>query len=99
GTTYPIRRVVADSTGSTPPIVKVIQRMVVDGHLLVAGKTREKARKATGIMQAAVKVTRPHISVRMPLSTPPIPRTQPAIDRVSIANRRFILLPRRACQM
>jgi len=87
---YAMSRVVRDSTAKTVPTTKAIRRTVVVGHLLVAGKTRENARKATGITQAAAKVTRPHISVRTPLSTPPMPRTHAAIDRVSMAKRRFI---------
>src|SRR6266436_1779980 len=80
---YAMSRVVADRTARKLPTVKVIHRKLVVGHLLVAGKTREKERKATGIMEAAAKVTRPQTSVTMPLSTPPIPRTHPAVDRVS----------------
>src|SRR5262245_8265181 len=87
---YAISRVARDSTAKTVPTTKVARRTVAVGHLLVAGKTRENARKDTGITQAAAKVTRPHISVRTPLSTPPMPRTHAAIDRVSMAKRRFI---------
>jgi len=60
---YAISRVVVDSTARRLPIVKAIQRKAVDGHLLVAGKTRENARKATGIREAAAKATRPQTSV------------------------------------
>jgi len=60
---YAMSRVVAERTAKTLPRMKATQRKVVVGHLLVAGKTREKARNATGINDAVTKATRPQTSV------------------------------------
>src|ERR1700741_2158947 len=95
---YAIRRVVADSAAKTAPTPTAVQRNDVGGHELVAGKTRENARKAAGMMHAATNVTRPQASVWIPVSTPPIPSTQTATESVCIAKRQFILLSGRARQ-
>ena len=80
----------------TMPTESMIVKNLGLGHALVAGNTREKARKAAGIMQALAKVRRPHNSVCDPLSTPPMPSTQPVIAKVRIANHPFTELEARA---
>src|SRR5439155_5628411 len=84
-----ISRVTIERVASTMPRESVIVKNLELGHALVAGNTREKARKVAGIMQALAKVRRPQNSVYDPLSTPPMPSTQPAIVKVRIANHPF----------
>ena len=61
-------------------------------------KNGENARNVAGIIEALAKVTRPQNSVLVPVSTPPIPRTQPAIADVRTANHRLTELSARARQ-
>src|SRR6266513_489713 len=80
----------------TMPTESMIVKNLGLGHALITGNTREKARNAAGIMQALAKVRRPQNSVCDPLSTPPMPRTQPVSAKVRIANHRFTELAARA---
>src|SRR2546430_4430137 len=72
-----ISRVTIERVASTTPTESMTGKNLGLGHALVAGNTRVKARKAAGIRQALAKVRRPHNSVCDPLSTPPMPSTQP----------------------
>jgi hypothetical protein len=80
------------------PTDSVVQRNLEVGHGLVTGNTRENAKKVAGIIQALAKVRRPQNSVYEPLSTPPMPRIQPVIVKVRIANQRLTGLSARALQ-
>ena len=96
---YAIKRVNTDSVANSVAVTTVARRNVDVGQGLVTGKTREKARKAAGISDAVANATRPQASVWTPLSTPPMPSTHPAMQSVSPAKRRFVLLSRAASQI
>ena len=93
---YAMSRVVTASRAKPLPMKSVARRRVEVGQGLVAGKTRENERKAVGINDAVANATRPQTSVWIPLSTPPIPSTHPAMHTVSAAKRQLVLLSRRA---
>jgi hypothetical protein len=81
--------VVSDNVARVVPTINMIERTLAGGHRSGAGNTAEKARRTAGIMQALANVTRPHSSVLVLLSTPEIPRTQPAVANVRRANQRL----------
>src|SRR5438445_12043892 len=93
---YAMSRVVTASRAKLLPTRSVARRRAEVGQGLVAGKSRENARKAVGINDAVANATRRQTSVWIPLSTPPIPSTHPAMHTVSAANRHLVLLSRLA---
>ena len=88
--------VVIDSVARVVPAISILERRLGGGHRSRAGNTAEKARRVAGIMQALAKVMRPHNSVLVPVSTPPIPKTHPAVANVRRANQRLTELAARA---